>query len=158
MSSKLQGQELLDYVAANSGLDEKELVTGAGFFTEITDKDGQPRSQVHIKAFYQELALAKGLIDPSTAGRTEKNGRPGKSLSYCLRSNPNTGNVVLTRGYIEQIGVTGGDRVTVEVIQETGEIVLKRFAPTETVECGLVEELAEDGEMEEEESSIPAYV
>lgn len=127
MASKLRGQELLDYVAENPGVVEKDLVIGAGYVSWVTDREtNEARPQVHTKQFYQELAMAKGVILPATVGRSAKAGRVGKGLSYLLKSNPKSGNVVITGGYTEQIGLTPGEKVTVEVIEEAGEIVIKK--------------------------------
>jgi hypothetical protein len=127
MSEKLRGEALLAYVSENPGLPEKDLVIGAGYTSEVVDAEGGSRVQIHTKPFYQELAVAKGLIEPSSVGRIKANGRPGKGLSYKLKSNPNSGNVVITGGYTEQIGLLPGEKVSVEVIAEAGEVVLKRI-------------------------------
>ena len=142
MSDKLRGEALLAYVSENPGLPEKDLVVGAGYTSEVLDAEGQARLQVHTKPFYQELAMAKGLITPGSVGRIKANGRPGKGLSYLLKSNPNSGNIVLTCGYTEQIGLAPGEKVSVEVIAETGEIVLKRV-PSEDLPS---DDLGEDDE------------
>jgi hypothetical protein len=138
MSDKLRGEALLAYVSENPGLPEKDLVIGAGYTSEVLDSSGETRVQIHTKPFYQELAVAKGLIEPSSVGRIKADGRPGRGLSYKLKSNPNSGNVVLTGGYTEQIGLMPGEKVEVEVIAETGEIVLKRIpsvcVPTESLD------------------------
>lgn len=122
MSNKLYGPELLAYVSENQGLAEKELVVGAGYFTELPDG----AQQVNTKPFYQELAMASGLVAPKSVGKASAGGRRGKGLSYNLKTNINSGNAVLTGGYLEQIGVKPGERVAVEVIAEAGELVLKR--------------------------------
>lgn len=135
MSQKLHGADLLAYVAANPNLPEKELAAGAGYATEVENEDGTTRLQIHTKPFYQELAIAQGIIKPATIGRSSVAGsRRGKGLSYKLKSNPNSGNVVLTGGYTEQIGLTPGEHVTVEVIEEAGEIVIKRVEETTEAE------------------------
>jgi hypothetical protein len=126
MAEKLHGQELLDYVQANQGKPEKELATGAGYFTNLPDGG----IQVNTKPFYQELAMAQGLIDPSTVGKASIGGRRGKGLSFCLKTNPKSGNAVVTHGYLAPIGVEPGERVVVEIIEEAGEVVLKK-APAE---------------------------
>lgn len=126
MSEKLRGQALLDYCEANAGLPEKELVIGAGFCSEVTDEEGNTRLQVHTKPFYQELAISRGIIDPVSVGRKNKSGKPGKGLTYLLKANPKSGNIVLTGGYTEQIGVKPGEKVSVEIVEEAGELVIKR--------------------------------
>lgn len=127
MSNKLLGQELLDYCAQHEGEPEKELAIGAGYFTELPDGG----IQVNTKPFYQELAMAKGLIAPATVGKSGvSGGRRGKGLSFCLKTNPKSGNAVVTSGYLAPIGVKPGERVSVEIVEESGEVVLKR-APDE---------------------------
>jgi len=121
---KLKGQELVDYCEANQGLPEKELVVGAGYYTELEDG----KIQINTKPFYQAVMLAKGIIAPQTVGRS--GGKRGKGLSYLLKTNHRTGNAVVTGGYLSQIGVEKGGRVSVEVIQESGELILKA-APVE---------------------------
>ena len=132
MAEKLHGQELLAYVEENQGKPEKELAIGAGYFTNLPDGN----VQVNTKPFYQELAMAKGLIAPSTVGKSGPGGRRGKGLSFCLKTNPNSGNAVVTHGYLAPIGVQPGERVIVEIIEEAGEVVLKR-APSEKQDVDL---------------------
>jgi hypothetical protein len=81
--------------------------------------------QYNTKPFYQELTIAQGLIAPKNMGRSAT-GRRGKSLAYRLKTNINSGNTVVTGGYLSQIGVVPGDYVDVEVIEEAGELVLKK--------------------------------
>lgn len=125
MSEKLVGDALLAYVAQNSDLTEKELAIGAGYTSEVIEPDGSSRIQIHTKPFYRELSIAQGIIKPSSAGRSNSNGRPGKGLSYLLKSNAKSNNIVVTGGYMEQIGLKPGDKVTVEIIAEAGEVVLR---------------------------------
>lgn len=122
-TEKLYGQALLEYVAANQGLAEKDLVVGAGYVTDLADGG----IQVNTKPFYQELAMASGLVAPKSVGKTAPGNRRGKGLAYNLKTNPNSGNAVLTGGYLSQIGVNPGERVSVEVIEEAGELVLKKL-------------------------------
>lgn len=122
MSEKLYGADLVAYCKANAGLPEKELAVGAGYFTTLPDGG----VQVNTKPFYQELTMASGLVAPKSVGKTGLTGRRGKGLSYNLKTNINSGNAVVTGGYLEQIGVKPGERVIVEVIEEAGELVLKK--------------------------------
>lgn len=132
MANKLYGQDLIEYVKANPGLPEKDLAVGAGYFSEVTNEDGETRIQIHTKPFYQELSMATGLVAPKSVGKSGAGGgRRGKGLSYNLKTNPNSGNAVVTSGYLRQIGVEPGDRVSVEVIEEAGEVVLKLFSEEE---------------------------
>lgn len=144
MSEKLYGEALLAYVSENPGLPEKDLVVGAGYTSEVLDPEGLARLQIHTKPFYQELAIAKGLIEPSSVGRSKASGRPGKGLSYKLKSNPNSGNVVITGGYTEQIGLMPGEKVSVEVIAEAGEVVIKRIPSMVDLSDDLDEDAEED--------------
>lgn len=128
MSEKLYGSDLVAYCKANAGLPEKELAVGAGYFTTLPDGG----VQVNTKPFYQELTMASGLVAPKSVGKSDSGGRRGKGLSYNLKTNINSGNAVVTGGYLEQIGVKPGERVIVEVIAEAGELVLKAAeVPTE---------------------------
>lgn len=129
MSQKLRGEQLVEYVRANSGLHEKDLAKGAGYFCEVTDEEtGETRVQVNVKPFYQALSLASGLVAPSSVGRKEGGQRApggGRALSYNIKTNVNSGNAVVTGGYLRQIGIEPGQRLSVEIIEEAGEIVLK---------------------------------
>lgn len=130
MSSKLRGEELVEYVRANSGLPEKELAIGAGYFSEVTDESGETRVQVNVKPFYQALSLASGLVAPSTVGKKGIGGRRGgggggRALTYNIKTNGKSGNAVVTGGYLRQLGIEPGQRLSVEIIEEAGEIVLK---------------------------------
>ena len=138
MATRLRGQELLDYVRENSGTPEKELATGAGYYT--TTAEGN--LQVNTKPFYQELAIAQGIMTPDSIGRGPEGNRRGKGLSYLLKTNPKSGNAVLTGGYLTQIGVKPGERIGVEVIAESQEVVLKR-ASDESQPSAAEEEVAE---------------
>jgi hypothetical protein len=159
MSQKLRGEDLLAYVRDNKGLPEKDLAVGAGYFTN--NPDGS--IQINTKPFYQELSIANGLVLPSTVGKTTSNGstpgKRGKSLAYCLTSNYRTGSVVITGGYLTQIGVKPGQQISVEVVPEAGELVLKlsetQPEPQETEdEPDEMEDEEEDGE---EVAAEPAY-
>lgn len=150
MAQKLHGQALLDFVAANPNLGEKELVIGAGFCSEVTDKDGTPRVQPHAKAFFQELSIAQGIIKPSAVKGAAGRKPAGKSLSYELKSNLNTGNVVLTRGYLKLIGVQPGEYVSIEAIEEAGELVVKKST------TGFSDESYADGTVSAEEVETPS--
>ena len=132
MTTRLKGQELLDYVQANRDKPEKELATGAGYFTQ-TGADPE-KVQVNTKPFYQELAIAQGIMAPEAIGRNGGQ-RRGKGLSYLLKTNPNSGNAVLTGGYLSQIDVEPGERIAVEVIAETKELVIKRAPAAEQPEA-----------------------
>lgn len=122
MSRKLRGQDLLDYVKANQGVPEKELAAGAGYYTDLPD-GGQ---QVNTKPFYQELSLAMGVVAPTTLGKkTRSGGGSGRGLAYNLKTNERSGNAVVTGGYLRQIGVHPGQRVSVEIVEEAAELVLK---------------------------------
>ena len=136
MAKKLTGADLIEYVKQNEGLPTKELAEGAGYFTVLPDGS----IQVNSKPFLESLGSATGLLTPQTLGRTTPIGRRGKSLAYNLKTNETSGNAVVTTGYLKQIGVEPGDRVTVEVVEEAGELVLKRW----------------EGESEEDEMGVPA--
>lgn len=119
--AKLTGSQLVEYVRENSGLPEKELAVGAGYFTTLADGS----QQVNTKPFYQALTLASGLVEPSTLGKNSSRLGGGRRLSYNVKTNDNSGNAVITAGYIRQIGGEPGDRLTIEVSREAGEIILK---------------------------------
>lgn len=129
MSRKLRGEELVEYVRSNSGLPEKDLAVGAGYFSEVTDESGETRVQVNVKPFYQALSLASGLVAPSTVGKKEasarRGGGGGRALTYNIKTNGKSGNAVVTGGYLRQIGIEPGQRLSVEIVEEAGEIVLK---------------------------------
>jgi hypothetical protein len=76
-------------------------------------------------------------LTPQTLGRTTPIGRRGKSLAYNLKTNETSGNAVVTTGYLKQIGVEPGDRVSVEVIAEAGELVLKRASEEDDEETAI---------------------
>lgn len=122
MPSKLRGQELLEYVKANQGVPEKELATGAGYYTDLPDGG----TQVNTKPFYQELSLAMGVVAPTTLGKKPRpRGGSGRGLAYNIKTNERSGNAVVTGGYLRQIGVMPGQRLSIEIVEEAGELVLK---------------------------------
>lgn len=142
---RLRGNDLVAYVRANPGLPEKELAAGAGYYTDLEDG----KRQVNTKPFYQELSLASGVVAPSTIGRKTIRHGSGRGLSYNLKTNEKSGNAVLTGGYLRQIGVQPGERVSVEVIEEAGEIVLKAYEVSENGTFGYA---ADDDETDSEDS------
>lgn len=120
---RLVGDALLAYVDEHKGIAERDLVRGAGYWREQVKKDtGEVYVQLNANPFYKALAAAKQLIElpvPAPGG----GGGGGDRRRFRVRTNPKTGNAVVTGGYLAEAGITPGQYVRIEVT-EANEIVL----------------------------------
>lgn len=122
---RLHGDALLAYVDANRGVAEKDLIKGAGYWRETVKKDSdETYVQINVNPFYKALAAAKQLIElpptPVSSGSGTQDRR-----RFRVRTNPKTGNAVITGGYMAEIGVQPGEYIRIEVT-EAQEVVLIR--------------------------------
>lgn len=110
--AKLKGQDLLDLNALEmaKGTQLKEIAEKAGYF--VQKKDGS--RTVNEKEFYRQLMVASGIITAESAG-ISPSASTGRALTYRAKSNPAQGSVVISKGYLEKIGVKPGEYVTISV-------------------------------------------
>ena len=94
----LSGSELIARIKELSELSPREQALACGYVTE--------RGRVKIHAFYQAALEAKGL--GSTARRL------GRTPSFTTKVQA-TGNVLLGRNYVAQVGAEPGTQFAIEV-------------------------------------------
>lgn len=125
MTTPLEGEALKARVAELSPAPETELATACGYVNAA----GRP----NVAAFTKALSYAHGLLT-----KPEKRGGAGRGLGYVISAGKSTGNLVLSAGYAELIGVAPGDSVTVQhinnalVLHRSGEVPLFRDEPVPT--------------------------
>ena len=101
----LTGTELIAALkAAGPDMDHDERIRQAGY---VFMRQGEER--LNRQAFYRAVteALEPGLARPKNLGR----GRPLTSRASVSRG----GHVVIGKAYLQQMGVTHGDRVAIDV-------------------------------------------
>jgi len=84
----------------------------AGYFTQKKDWS----RTVNVKEFYRQLMVASGIITAESAGISTSTST-GRALTYRAKSNPAQGSVVISKNYLEKIGVKPGEYVTISVSQ-----------------------------------------
>lgn len=118
---RLTGQSLLDFCEAHN-LPPSELAKAAGYVSTIKKLDDAgnevEHERIHRSAFTAALLSAKGI------GAFAVPERQQRALAHRYASNPNTGSVVINGRYLEMAGIRPGEFVSVEVIEESGEVVL----------------------------------
>jgi hypothetical protein len=123
--ARLTGQELLTFAQANEGLPIDELIKGAGYCREIVGDEGDVKIQINRQPFWQALAIAQGIVTVPSIKASPKTGKT-RSKGYRVKSNDKSGNIVITGGYLNEIGGKPGEYFRLEVVEETNELVVIR--------------------------------
>jgi hypothetical protein len=123
--ARLTGPELLAYAQDNEGQPIDDLIKGAGYYREVTGEDGDVKIQINRQPFWQALAIAQGIVKVSAA-RTVSSGGKTRARKYRVKSNDKSGNIVITGGYLEEIGGRPGEYFRLEIVEDTGELVVIR--------------------------------
>ena len=113
--AKLTGQELIDYVAANPGLDMPTMLTNAGYSAIRNGKASLKKTE-----FFTALSAAQGL----TIGETHAPGNRTRQPSYQVKAS-SRGVIPLSSCYAEMIDVQAGEYVKVE--HEDDCLILSKF-------------------------------
>lgn len=120
---RLVGQDLIDFCEAHD-LPPSELAKAAGYVSTVkklnADGDEVEHERIHRSAFTAALLHAKGLNVFATPERQQR------ALAGRYATNPNTGNVLINGRWLEKAGIKPGEFVSVEVIEESGEVVLMK--------------------------------
>jgi len=131
---KLVGQELLDFVAGREPTNE--IITEAGYCKIVKDKaTHEPRTQVNKMAFLTALSEATGAI-PTTKRSTALRPR-----SYMLKPSKTNGSLVISVGYLKEVGGTDGSYYKVSPDAESGAILLTIATEEETLAARALEAL-----------------
>lgn len=149
MTTRLEGTDLLAYLeAAEEGLTTAQLAQGAGYYKTFTSEDGSFKIQINEKPFLFATARAQGLL-PALAANKPKN-VTGKARAYRLKSAEKGGAVVVSGGYLEEIGIQPGQYVHVEAVKEAGELVLSlaEDSPSTPFSAASFEDDLEESEAE----------
>ena len=112
--AKLSGQELVDYVAANPGLDMPTMLTNAGYVAIRNGKASLKKTE-----FFTALSAAQGL----TIGETHAPGTGHRQPSFQVKAS-SRGVIPLSSCYAEMIDVQPGEYVKVE--QEDDCLILTK--------------------------------
>ena len=112
--AKLSGQELVDYVAANPGLDMPTMLTNAGYAAIRNGKTSLKKTE-----FFTALSAAQGL----TIGETHAPGTGHRQPSFQVKAS-SRGVIPLSSCYAEMIDVQPGEYVKVE--QEDDCLILTK--------------------------------
>lgn len=126
LMARLTGQELLEYAQANEGLPLDDLVKGAGYYREIIGEGDEVKVQLNRQPFWKALAVAQGIISVPVSKQESRGGGKGRERGYRVKSNAKSGNIVITGSYLEEIGGQPGDYFKLEVVADTGELVVVR--------------------------------
>lgn len=120
---KLSGDALMKYAqdTKGKGLSADELAFGAGY-VRLSKETGE--LQASPDAYSRALAIAFGFVP--TPERKEPSPR---TLSYRVKSNPTTGNVVVTGAYLRELGIDPGAYFAVILDKDTKELVLQECPP-----------------------------
>lgn len=105
----LTGQELIDALKnVHPDADHDERMRLAGY---VFTREGEER--FNRQAFYQAVAeaLAPGIVPPATHGR----GRRLTNSATVLKQ----GHAVIGKAYLQQIGVSHGDRIAITADHDT---------------------------------------
>lgn len=131
---KLVGQELLDFVAGREPTNE--IITEAGYCKVVKDKTThEPRIQVNKMAFLTALSEATGAI-PTTKRSTALRPR-----SYMLKPSKTNGSLVISVGYLKEVGGTDGSYYKVSPDAESGAILLTLASEEEAAAARALEAL-----------------
>lgn len=102
---RLEGQELLDFLAANAGtLSVDEAAKATGYVTVKADGS----KQLNRTAYYKAIGEANGVVH----AKAEREGARTRSPKGVLVVGPN-GGVPLGKAYIRLLGLVTGDYVSV---------------------------------------------
>lgn len=101
-TKRLVGADLV--AAANGREPTTQLMISCGYSKVAKAKDGTLRTQVQQKAFFKALLLANSVVP---APERHKSQPPERPRSYVARASKANGSVVISTGYIREIG---GDR------------------------------------------------
>ena len=112
--TKLSGQELVAYVAANPGLDMTTMLTNAGYVAIRNGKASLKKTE-----FFTALSAAQGL----TIGETHAPGAGRREPSFQVKAS-SRGVIPLSSCYAEMIDVQPGEYVKVE--QEDDCLILTK--------------------------------
>jgi hypothetical protein len=121
----LKGQQLLDYLSKNEGVNRDTLIEGSGYFTRRSGRVSLQRTK-----FFEALAEANGhmITSPVRTGQGT-----GKEPTYRLKVGP-TGLVPVSGAYTSQCGMQPGSYV--EVIIEGDTVILQPAdEPAEAPSC-----------------------
>lgn len=120
---RLVGQALIDFCEQHN-LPPSELAKAAGYVSTVkklgADGVEVEHERIHRSAFTAALLSAKGL------GAFAVPERQQRALASRYATNPNTGNVLINGRWLEKVGIMPGDFVSVEVVEESGEVVLMK--------------------------------
>ena len=113
---KLKGEELLNYVAANPGLDMPTMLANAGYSVVRNGKVSLKKTE-----FFTALSAAQGL----TIGDTHSPSSSSRQPSFQVKASAR-GVIPLSSCYAEMINVQPGQYVKVE--QEDDCLILTKAA------------------------------
>jgi len=131
---KLVGQELLDFVAGREPTNE--IITEAGYCKIVKDKNThEPRIQVNKMAFLTALSEATGAIP------TAKRSTVLRPRSYMLKPSKTNGSLVISVGYLKEVGGTEGSYYKVSPDAESGAILLTLASEEEAAAARALEVL-----------------
>jgi hypothetical protein len=111
MTTPLEGDALKARVAELRPAPETDLATACGYVNAA--------GKANVAAFTKALSYAHGLIDAPTKAPRASGGR---GLGFSISAGKTTGNLVLSAGYAELIGVKPGE--TVEIKHVGNSLVL----------------------------------
>ena len=124
----LKGEDLINYLQENEGVDRDAIMKGAGYACRRNGKESIQRTK-----FFEALAEANGHNLGITANKAEY----GKEATYRLKVGPK-GLIPVSRAYTTQCQMEPGAYVKVSI--EDGAIILEPDSETpETmpVVCGI---------------------
>jgi len=124
----LKGEDLINYLQQNEGVDRDAIMKGAGYACRRNGKESIQRTK-----FFEALAEANGHNLGITANKAEY----GKEATYRLKVGPK-GLIPVSRAYTTQCQMEPGAYVKVSI--EDGAIILEpdNEAPeTMPVVCGI---------------------
>ena len=124
----LKGQDLINYLQQNEGVDRDAIMKGAGYACRRNGKESIQRTK-----FFEALAEANG----HNLGITPSKADYGKEATYRLKVGPK-GLIPVSRAYTTQCQMEPGAYVKVSI--EDGAIILEpdnETSETMPVVCGI---------------------
>lgn len=98
-STRLTGAELLERVRGKSP--SNELAIACGYSKTVKGKDGTIKTAVQRTAFLTAITVASGATEAPERKRTAP---PQRVRSYVAKSSGSNGSVVVSVGYLQEIG------------------------------------------------------
>jgi hypothetical protein len=111
----LTGKELLAKVKETSGASKATQAKLAGYVRTVQSGESEGAEVVDVHGFLSALAEAHGI--------TFGNGVRGLKSNGLLKVN-GSGQVIVGPAYLKKLGIAPGNTVTVEAVEDTGELVL----------------------------------